>query len=143
MPSSLLAAFVDTSAWKAYYDEEDELHVDARKFMESMSSRDAPVRLLLTSDYVLDETVTLIRFAHSHSKAVEFAKTILSSRATRIVYLGEENFQKTLELFNESRDKEWSFTDCASFTVMRLLNVTRAFTFDAHFKQAGFQTLPQ
>ncbi len=91
----------------------------------------------------MDETVTLIRFAHSHSKAAEFAKAILSSRATRIVYLGEENFQKALELFYESRDKEWSFTDCASFTLMKLFNLTRAFTFDPHFRQAGFQTLPK
>ncbi len=100
-------------------------------------------RNLLTSDYVLDETITLIRFAHSNAKAADFANAIVSSRATRIVYLGEENFQKTLELFNESRDKEWSFTDCASFTLMRLFNLTKAFTFDPHFHQAGFQTLPK
>lgn len=143
MPSSPATIFVDTSAWKAFYDEEDELHGEARNLMNAISSKEISVRAFITSDYVMDEIITLIRFAHSHGKAAEFARAILSSRATRIVYVGEEAFLKALGLFSESKDKEWSFKDCASFTLMRLLNITKAFTFDPHFRQAGFQTLPK
>ncbi|HLE64601.1 MAG TPA: PIN domain-containing protein [Candidatus Bathyarchaeia archaeon] len=90
---------MDTSAWKAYYDEEDELHGEARNLMNAISSREISVRAFITSDCVMDETITLIRFAHSHGKAAEFARAILSSRATRIVYVGEEAFLKALGLF--------------------------------------------
>ncbi len=135
--------FVDTSAWKAFYDEEDELHEKARGFMRVVSAKEVPVRLLVTSDYVMDETLTLVRFAHSHSKAVEFAKAASSSKAMRLLFVGEEIFNEALGLFSEHKDKEWSFTDCVSFTLMRHLNLTTAFAFDPHFQQAGFQTLPR
>lgn len=143
MQSSLGTVYVDTSGWKAYYDEEDEWHREARNFLDSLASKRANLRGFLTSDYVLDETITLIRFAHSQTKAVEFAKAVVSSKATRIVYTGEEVFVQALELFEESKDKEWTFTDCVSFTIMRLQNVTTCFSFDPHFKQAGFHTVPR
>ncbi len=143
MQNSPGAVFVDTSAWKAFYDEKDDQHLDARKFMESVSSKRTPVRSFITSDYVIDETLTLIRLAHSHAKAVEFANTVLSSRATKLYFVGEELFNQGLALFTERADKNWSFTDCVSFALMKHLSLTTAFTFDPHFQQAGFNTLPR
>jgi predicted nucleic acid-binding protein len=35
-----------------------------------------------------------------------------------------------------------SFTDCASFAVMRELKVTTVITTDHHFSQVGFDVLP-
>src|SRR5213592_5211959 len=78
MQSSPGTVFVDTSAWKAFYDENDDWHKEARGFMNSIGTKQPPIRLFVTSDYVMDETLTLVRFAHSHSKAVEFANTISS-----------------------------------------------------------------
>ncbi len=109
--------------------------------MDSIVAKRVGVRLLVTSDYVMDETLTLIRLAHSHPKAVEFAKTVSSSRATKLVFVEEEQFTKGLGTFMEHADKEWSFTDCVSFALMKHLNLTAAFAFDPHFRQAGFQTL--
>ena len=76
MPSSPATIFVDTSAWKAYYDEEDELHGEARNLMNAIFPKEISVRAFITSDYVMDETITLVRFAHSHGKAAEFARVI-------------------------------------------------------------------
>lgn len=143
MQSSPTTLFVDTSAFKAFYDEEDEYHGKARAFMDAVASKEVGVHGFITSDYVLDETITLVRFAHSHSKALEFARTIVSSKATRVLYVGQENFLKAIELFSEASDKKWSFTDCVSFVLMRGLNLATAFTFDPHFRQAGFHTLPE
>ncbi len=134
---------MDTSAFKAFYDEEDDHHNKARGFMEDIASKKTIVRGFTTSDYILDETVTLIRFAHSHFRALEFAQAVTRSKATRLVYVVQENFLKALELFTEASDKPWSFTDCVSFTLMRNLNLTTASTFDPHFQQAGFHTLPK
>ena len=142
MPSSPGSIFVDTSAWKAFYDEKDDMHGEARDFMKAVAAKEVPVRLLVTSDYVMDETLTLVRFAHSHAKAVEFANAVSTSRAIRLFFAGEETFNKALAMFIEHHDKPWSFTDCISFQLMKQLELTTAFAFDPHFQQAGFQTLP-
>jgi len=134
--------FVDTSSFKAYYDEEDDHHVQARDFLARAASKTVPVRGFVTSDYVLDETITLIRFAHSHSKAVEFAQAVTTSKATKILHVDEESFKKALDLFTKADDKKWSFTDCVSFALMRNLGLTKAFAFDPHFQEAGFQIMP-
>ncbi len=143
MPSNPGTIFVDTSAWKAFYDEEDDRHGEARKLMKAIGAKEVPVRTLITSDYVMDETLTLIRFAHSHSKAVEFANAVSASNATKIVFVEEDLYGKALELFTQHADKPWSFTDCVSFALMKHIELTTAFTFDPHFQQAGFQTLPK
>lgn len=43
--------------------------------------------------------------------------------------------------FRRHADKDWSFTDCASFIIMRELRIRDAFTTDHHFRQAGFEPL--
>ncbi len=142
MQSSLGTIFIDTSAFKALYDERDEYHTEARKFMDTISAKKVLARGFLTSDYVLDEAITLIRFGHSHSKAVEFIHAIHDSKAVRTIHVEEEDFGETLQLFIRSKDKEWSFTDCTCFTLMKRLGIENAFTFDPHFRQAGYRILP-
>jgi predicted nucleic acid-binding protein len=39
------------------------------------------------------------------------------------------------------QDKDWSLTDCISFVVMRDRGITKVFTTDHHFEQAGFKKL--
>ena len=110
--------------------------------MERIAAKELGVRSLVTSDYIMDESVTLIRLAHSHAKAVEFAKAVLDSRMSRIVCVGEDAFHEAMDMFFQSKDKEWSFTDCASFALMKRLGMNSAFAFDPHFRQAGFTILP-
>jgi predicted nucleic acid-binding protein len=45
-------------------------------------------------------------------------------------------------IFVRHDDKTHSFTDCASFAVMRQMDIHQAFAFDHHFVQAGFALLP-
>lgn len=110
--------------------------------MDKMLRREIPIRSLITTDYVLDETVTLIKFAHSHETAMEFAEASLKSLILKIIFTDRNSFIRAFELFKRSRDKEWSFTDCVSFTVMKDVGVVDAFSFDSHFQQVGFRMLP-
>ncbi len=71
---------MDTSAFKAFYDEQDDHHIKARGLMEDIASKKIVVRGFITSDYILDETVTVIRFAHSHFRALEFPRAVTVSR---------------------------------------------------------------
>jgi len=51
-------------------------------------------------------------------------------------------FEKARGLFFQYSDKDFSFTDCTSFAVMREMRLTRALTTDRHFRQMGFQVVP-
>jgi hypothetical protein len=45
-------------------------------------------------------------------------------------------------LFFRNRDKDYSFTDCTSFVVMRELRLREALTTDRLFRQIGFHVVP-
>jgi len=46
------------------------------------------------------------------------------------------------ELAKKYTDKDFSFTDCLSFTVMSRLDCRKVFAFDQHFRQMGFEVFP-
>ncbi len=137
-----MLVFVDSSALKANYDAGDDYHNSAAKLMYKIAARETDVTSFITTDYVLDEAVTLTRFAHSHRKAVELADATLASKFMRIVYCDENLFSEGMQIFKQHHDKEWSLTDCVSFATMRKYGLRTAFTFDAHFKQFGLATIP-
>ena len=133
---------MDSSAFKANYDSEDDYHENAAELMRNVAGRKSNITYFLTTDYVLDEAVTLTRFACSHSKAVELIEAVRSSKFLQIVYSDERLFSQGIEFFKRHSDKEWSLTDCFSFVTMNKLDIKTAFTFDAHFRQAGFAMIP-
>jgi predicted nucleic acid-binding protein len=47
-------------------------------------------------------------------------------------------YDQGLDLYRSRPDKDWSLTDCISFTVMRQRGISEALTGDHHFEQAGF-----
>lgn len=130
--------FVDTGAWIALTERSDVHHHQAREIADELCRDNA---LLITSDYVLDETITWLRYNISHKVAAEFAVQILSSNVTDIFYIDKAAFTKSLEQFNKYCDQKFSFTDCCSFTLMRTHRIRHAFAFDSHFITAGFELL--
>ena len=126
-----MIVFVDSSALKANYDAVDDYHVKAAELMLKIAARKTEITYFLTTDYVLDEAVTLTRFAHSHAKAVELADATTSSKFLKVVYSDESLFFfGGLKIFKQHSDKEWSLTDCVSFATMRKFEVKTAVTFD-------------
>ena len=127
--------FVDTSAFLATKNRRDARHVEAVRLKERLLGAG---RTLVTSDYVLDESYTIIRLRAGHRVAVEFGEELRGSRLIRITHVTPELIEKAWALFKRFSDKDFSFTDCTSFTVMRELGLREALAFDGHFVQAGF-----
>ena len=134
-----MKVFVDTSAWFALYYRRDDAHAKATRFWQDL--RRQPARLV-TSDYIFSEAITLTRAHGGHPAACRLGDFILKSD---VVELAEVTFQVRAEawaLFVRYADKDFSFTDCTSFVIMRALNLTNAFAFDDHFAQMGFRLQP-
>jgi predicted nucleic acid-binding protein len=133
--------FVDTSAWYALEVEDDTNHRRASQFLSELRSK--RFGSLLTSDYVLDETVTLLWLRKGSMTALAFLDKVNRSKSIHIVWIDAPIFWKTVDFMQERKDKHWSFTDFTSFLIMKQMNATSAFGFDENFQQAGFMLLPE
>ena len=126
--------FVDTSFFYAYAD--DPHHSEAVKFLKNSP---AP---LVTTNFVFDELVTILRYNFGHHVAVLYGESLRKSRLVTIVRVTPEDEDSAWEIFSRFSDQKFSFTDCTSFALMRRLGITEAAAFDIHFDVAGFLRLP-
>lgn len=131
--------FLDTSAFYAMEVKSDVNHdrATAVKAEIAKNMHGVPV----TTNYVIAEAITLLRFKSSHSSAVAFGEKIRSSKILKIIRVGDETENTAWEMFKELSDKNLSFVDCTSFAIMEEMGIPKAFAFDDHFAQAGFNTL--
>jgi hypothetical protein len=131
--------FVDTGGWMACADRADPAHVACT------DARDATLeagRILITTDFVVDETLTLIRFRLGLAAANAWWQQIDGSARLRWERVEHDRFERARNLFFQYRDKDLSFTDCTSITVMRELKLKTVITTDRHFQQVGFDVMP-
>lgn len=129
---------MDTAGFLALWDAADEYHGRALQLQAELARKG---RRFLTTDYIVDETVTLLRLRHSPAAAADFLRTATSSESLQLQWVTADRFHAAADFFARHGDKEWSFTDCVSFTLMHELNVRDGFTTDRHFRQAGFNPL--
>jgi predicted nucleic acid-binding protein len=133
------AVFVDTGGWMACADGADPAH------SACTAARDGALedgRTLITTDFVVDETLTLIRFRLGLTAANAWWQQIDGSARLRWERVENDRFERARNLFFQYRDKDLSFTDCTSIAVMRELKLTTVITTDRHFHQVGFDVLP-
>lgn len=133
------ALFVDTAGWMACADAADPAHDAAR------AARDTALeagRFLVTTDYVVDETLTLVRMRLGIGAAENWWAQVEGSPRVRHEAIDALRAEKARAVMFRHRDKDYSFTDCTSFVVMRDLRLKDALTTDRHFRQMGFQILP-
>jgi predicted nucleic acid-binding protein len=130
--------FIDTSGFYSLLVGRDDQHKAAERHVREARRR----RLgFVTTDYVLDETVTLL-VARGHGHLVEpFLESTLKSQACIVEWMHPERFSHTADFLLKHLDQGWSFTDCVSFQVMKQRRLREALTKDEHFETAGFVAL--
>lgn len=131
--------FVDTAGWVACTDTADPAHNQAAAARDTWLQEGG---VLITTDYVADETLMLLRVRLGLGTAEAWWQLVDSSPRVRWEYVDLARADKARGFFFRYRDKEFSFTDCTSFVVMRDLKLREVLTTDHHFAQAGFVTLP-
>lgn len=132
--------FIDTSAFLALGDESDRHHEEAVLFRDQeLLPRNYE---LITTSYILDETLTLIRSRLGIPASIEFSKKLRRSQIVKVLSVSKEMEERAIDLFEHYDDKTFSFTDCVGFVVMEGMGVPEAFAFDQHFAQMGFVRRP-
>lgn len=139
MPSSTKSeTFVDTSGFYALLLRADRWHDRAAAIMARAAAEHGR---FVTTDYVLDESATLLK-ARGHGHLLEpFFRSVETSAALHVEWTTPARFGEARAFCLRHADKAWSFTDCLSFAVMRAQGLERALTSDVHFAQAGFRVL--
>lgn len=135
--------FVDTSAWDAVKDRNDKHHKSALEFLQTLVTH--KIRIM-TSNYILDETYTLLLNNVGYSVTIKFHKEIEqleNADILKVAYVSKQIEKEAWEIFERfNKDKNWSFTDCTSKVLMGRLKIDEVFAFDHHFEQMGFIRKP-
>jgi len=132
--------FVDTSAWLALADSHDRDHAEAAEFQHRIVRGEFGKQV--TTNYVLAETVTIIRRRLGLAPAIRLSNAVRGGKEVGLFWIEPVHHHEATDLMAAHTDKDWSVTDCSSFVIMRSLGIRDAFTFDRDFAQAGFSILP-
>jgi uncharacterized protein len=130
--------FIDSGGFYALVSAKSAMHADAAAIMED--SRRVK-RRVVTTDYILDETATLLRARGLTKQLREFLRLTEVSQALSIEWMTPDRFAAARRFMLKHLDQEFSFTDCASFVVMKELRLQDALATDKHFRIAGFNPL--
>ncbi len=132
--------FVDTSGFKAVFDKDDDFHSPAIKFWRTAQLEKIH---LITSNFILDETYTLLRSHMGKDAALSFRQDIFESiQQLKIIRIIPQDEAQAWKYFEKLPGRGVSFTDCTSFSIMKRLKLETAFTFDNDFATAGFTISP-
>lgn len=130
--------FVDTSGFYALFVRTDSMHEDAQANLRRLRENGSRA---FTTDYVLDETLTLFKARGVGHLSPRLCEVVDASEALALHFVGEDRFRKSRAYFERHSDPSYSFTDCTSFVVMREFGAVEALTKDEHFREAGFRAL--
>lgn len=126
---------MDTSAWFALLVIDDAAHHVVQQWFDGNTED------LVTTDYVLDELLTLLKVRGQTRQACAVGQRFLDETISQLIYLSVEDIEEAWQLFRRFDDKAWSFTDCTSYVVMQRLGITVAAALDDHFRQFGFANI--
>ena len=127
--------FADTSFYQALFNKHDRWHGIAAELFEGQQAT------IVTTEYVLVGLGGLMSRGDARSLYIRFVERVRSDPFTRLIPASAELFNSGFSLFEARPDKEWSITDCISFSLMEREGIEDALTSDHHFEQAGFQAL--
>ena len=127
--------FADTFFYLALVNPQDGEH---RLAVSTAAALTGPV---ITTQWVLVEVADALCSAANRHRFLALLELLIADSRVEIVPVSEELFERGLALYRQRTDKDWSFTDCTSFAVMKDRGITNALTADQHFRQAGYNAL--
>ena len=128
--------FVDTGGWYALTDRRDPDHEPVVLALQECRGR------LLTSNFVLDETLTLVRYRLGFSVSQRLGEQLRTGALARLERVSPKDEDAAWSIFSTYSDKSFSFTDCTSFALCNRLEISTCIAIDNDFRSFGLQCLP-
>lgn len=128
--------FVDTSAWYALVNRDEPRHRLVKAHIERHRT------LLTTTNFVVQESLTLLRYRLGWEPARQFGEALRQKRLAKLVSVTAADEDAAWSIFVRYRDHRLSFTDCTSFAVIQRLKLDTAITLDDDFRSFGLNCLP-
>jgi predicted nucleic acid-binding protein len=132
--------FLDTSVIIAYRNEDDARHKEALQLFNDLhKGRYAGA---LVTDYIVLETVTVIKRLMGHEAAVETGEALLNSGDISVMR-STQLFPNAWREFRARSGTNLSFVDASSLAAMKIAGATRIATFDREFRKVkGIEVVP-
>ena len=128
------AVLVDSSAFLSLEDPDERSHARSLATLEDLV-RAGP--RLLTTNFVFDETYTLILTRLGRGRAVAWGQSFREGRLVQLLRVGEDHEARAWEIVLSFEDEDFSYTDATSFAVCESLGIQEAFSLDRHFRRFG------
>ena len=128
--------YVDTSAFYALLDRSDQYHEQAKHLWPSLLEDRIS---LLTSNYVVAESMSLIQYRLGFEAASLWYKDILG--ILNICWVDQTTHRRAYELWLGLGRSRVSLVECTSYMVMHQNRIEKAFSFKPHFTEQGFKQL--
>ena len=127
--------FVDTSALYSSLDRDDRSHAMALDCWTALRrSRES----LVTTNYVVLESCALLQRRLGIGAVRSLTENLLPTISVQ--WVTPEDHTRALATVLAANRRKLSLVDCTSFAVMRSGQIHRAFAFDQHFDEQGFET---
>ena len=134
-------AFIDSSAWIAYYFSDEPGHIRVKNIIKNFVKENF---ILATSNDVIDETVTLLIYAKPKlaTKFIEFIKKNISANTITQLWVNEEIQNKAFEIVEKYAEHKLSLTDATTIALVKKHNIEAVISLDSDFIKVGINTLP-
>ncbi len=128
-----MTSFIDTSAFLALLDADDQRHAEAVERWHELAEQEAA---LVTTNYVVVETIAVAQ----HRLGIDAVRTLVGDvlPLVHLVFVTDDSHAAALSTLLAAGRRRLSLVDCVSFQVMRDLSITTAFAYDPHFAEQGF-----
>lgn len=130
--------FVDTGAWIALALTRDPLHARAGSTWSDLLSAGAKLR---TSVPVVIETFTFLDRNATRQVALTWKASLSTVGQLRLLPSTTRDLEQAWKYFERPDLHKLSAVDAVSFVLMTDRRIRKAFAFDNHFSEAGFQLI--
>ena len=133
--------FVDSSAWIAIAHQQDSRHAEARAYYRTLMTGTK----LVTSNYVLSESITFLTYRQRRRQALELHAMIQSAvqlNLLEVEWVTPGIHDMAWDIYLRYADQTFSFCACTSFALCRTRNVDEVFSFDGDFDVVGLRRRP-
>jgi predicted nucleic acid-binding protein len=138
----LKSVVVDTGAWIALLSRADQHAPAAAERYRTLSAEGAR---LVTTNYIVDETATRLRYGGGLDAALAYRRMLddsVKARRLRIAWVDESTEREAWRVLEQYRDVTLSLTDATTAVAARRAHIAEIFGFDRDFEALGLLVLP-